>query len=70
MRGSRNSHGATLADCSVPLTTESALFAMMAALPVHELKSRVGNIEDPDTRTLAQAHIDVLTGDWDGPIKE
>jgi hypothetical protein len=65
----KNSHGARLGDCSVRSTTEHALFAMMSSLPADELQKRISMIGDPNTRTLAQAHADVLTDDWDGPIK-
>lgn len=70
MRIVKNFGGARLRDCSVRVTTESSLFAMMSTLPPNELKLRISDIKDPDTRTLAQAHMDVLAADWDGPIKE
>lgn len=65
----KNSKGARLADCSVRSTSERALFTMMSALPADELARRISNIEDPNVRTLAQAHADALTADWDSPIK-
>ena len=69
MRRTRNHHGDRLVDCSVRLTTERSLFAMMSNLEPGELSRRISNIEDPDTRILARAHADALTDDWDGPIK-
>ena len=70
MRGTRNFHGASLDDCSVRSGTQGALFAMMSKLPASELKRRISNIKDQDTRVLAQAHANVLADDWDSPIKE
>lgn len=73
MRGTKNFHGARLVDCmpnsNVRSAQEATLFSMMSALPADELQKRIGKIEDPGTRILAQAHADALTGDWDGPIK-
>lgn len=68
MRRTRNYHGDRLVDCSVRLTTERSLFAMMSDLPPGELKGRISKIKDPDMRILAQAHADALTDDWDSPI--
>lgn len=65
----RNYNGATLIDCSVRSTTEDSLFLMMSRLSAEELEERIGNIKDPTTRKLAQAHADALTEDWDGPIR-
>jgi len=70
MRGTKNFRGATLVDCSARSTTEDSLLAMMSTLPVKELKRRISEIKDQDTRILAQAHMDTLTDGWDGPIKE
>lgn len=72
MRTIRNFNGDKLADVSVPSATEDVLLTMMSALPASELKRRVRNIKDQDTRVLAQAHMDAMDAmaDWDGPIRE
>jgi len=70
MRGTKNFRGATLVDCSARSTTEDSLFAMMSTLPANELERRISNIKDQGTRVLARAHMDALTNDWHGPIKE
>jgi len=69
MRRTKNDHGATLGDCSVRSTTEGSLFSMMSSLPAEELRERISDIRDQDTRVLARAFADALTDDWVGPIK-
>ncbi len=70
MKGTHNFNGASLGDCSVRSGTQGALFSMMSTLSATELQRRIDSIEDPDTKTLAQAHANALADDWSGPIKE
>ena len=70
MRGTKNFKGAMLTDCSARSATEDSLFTMMSMLPANELELRISNIKDQNTRVLARAHMNALTDNWDGPIKE
>jgi hypothetical protein len=70
MRTVKNFKGARLTDCSGRSATDNSLFTMMSTLPAKELELRISKIKDQDTRVLAQAHMNALADDWDGPIKE
>jgi len=67
----RNSRGAKLGDCTTNSATEQNLFAMMSNLTPEDLRHRVDEITDLDTKALAEAHLNALElTDWTGPVKE